>query len=510
MPLPWKKAKVSRISRLVADLQQPKSGKSLVVETGFPTSLVDLFVKNRDRLKKPSKKKKIQQQQQQERAVVEGEFLISDSIPVSNSRDLPPAESIFIDDSEFEWPENFSVHQKNVEKSGEETVVDEEINRDSNKGIKECGGATGGGLENNIESNRKDKRALIAILKIFPVVILSMSTKRLAVGITMSAFLLIFLECITKRFLCCSLEKPSWSALKGENFFCWLLKQFWSAKLALQGLIQRGFALSRKEEMVVMKEKNEVERIVFDSFDFDKSREYFDQDLERKNVIQTRRSVSERKEENQKILESVNSDRKWGVVEADEGNSQSFKMKRKILQRLMPKRLRTLKKGRKGKERENDLGSETSSGCGGGDDRSRRNSLSRLDSEGRARSTLLKLLEEEKQDEIENCVTEGKQEFRNDEFDRGMCRMEENEAFEHRISTSSIGLQTKSEMIVVEERVDIERGGKSGYLILFLIVLAGLLGGRMLALVITVASCSMLKLVWRRRKCINETPSMSS
>ncbi|CAB4306998.1 unnamed protein product [Prunus armeniaca] len=50
--------RVNRISQFVADLQSPKRGGSLVVQTGFPTSLVDLFVKNRDHLKKPSKKNK--------------------------------------------------------------------------------------------------------------------------------------------------------------------------------------------------------------------------------------------------------------------------------------------------------------------------------------------------------------------------------------------------------------------------------------------------------------------
>ncbi|CAN1290395.1 hypothetical protein LINPERPRIM_LOCUS20667 [Linum perenne] len=53
MPLPWNKSKVSTISRLVTDLHSPKHRNSLVVQTGFPASLVDLFYKNRDRLKKP-------------------------------------------------------------------------------------------------------------------------------------------------------------------------------------------------------------------------------------------------------------------------------------------------------------------------------------------------------------------------------------------------------------------------------------------------------------------------
>ncbi|KAG5562317.1 hypothetical protein RHGRI_005144 [Rhododendron griersonianum] len=77
MPL-WKKAaKCNRISKLVSDhIHSPhKRGGSLVVETGFPTSLVDLFVKNRDRLKKPSKKKKKSDQE---------------SIPMPNSPSVSP------------------------------------------------------------------------------------------------------------------------------------------------------------------------------------------------------------------------------------------------------------------------------------------------------------------------------------------------------------------------------------------------------------------------------------
>ncbi|KAE8655658.1 hypothetical protein F3Y22_tig00117021pilonHSYRG00131 [Hibiscus syriacus] len=59
MHFPWKKSKVTRrISRLVAGLHcTPKRGGYLVLETGFPTSLVDLFVKNRDRFRKSSKRK---------------------------------------------------------------------------------------------------------------------------------------------------------------------------------------------------------------------------------------------------------------------------------------------------------------------------------------------------------------------------------------------------------------------------------------------------------------------
>ncbi|KAK7246173.1 hypothetical protein RIF29_41033 [Crotalaria pallida] len=56
MPFPWKKKNnATRFSQLVADLHHsPKRASSLVVHTGFPTSLIDLFVKNRTRFTKPN------------------------------------------------------------------------------------------------------------------------------------------------------------------------------------------------------------------------------------------------------------------------------------------------------------------------------------------------------------------------------------------------------------------------------------------------------------------------
>ncbi|KAJ8460069.1 hypothetical protein OPV22_032995 [Ensete ventricosum] len=66
MPNPWKKFRAGGggggaggVSRLLAELRPPEQGGSLVVQTGFPTSLADLVVKNRGRLKKPSRKKKL-------------------------------------------------------------------------------------------------------------------------------------------------------------------------------------------------------------------------------------------------------------------------------------------------------------------------------------------------------------------------------------------------------------------------------------------------------------------
>ncbi|OIT18994.1 hypothetical protein A4A49_64815, partial [Nicotiana attenuata] len=59
MSFPWKKVKKTSVCELVKDhIRSHRNGGSpLIVETGFPTSLIDLFVKNRQRFIKPSKKK---------------------------------------------------------------------------------------------------------------------------------------------------------------------------------------------------------------------------------------------------------------------------------------------------------------------------------------------------------------------------------------------------------------------------------------------------------------------
>ncbi|CAN6330003.1 unnamed protein product [Urochloa humidicola] len=46
-----------RFRRLLASLRPPASAGPLPVQTGFPTSLADLVVKNHGRLKKPARKR---------------------------------------------------------------------------------------------------------------------------------------------------------------------------------------------------------------------------------------------------------------------------------------------------------------------------------------------------------------------------------------------------------------------------------------------------------------------
>ncbi|OMO83235.1 hypothetical protein CCACVL1_11486 [Corchorus capsularis] len=147
---PWKKAKVNRISRLVADLHQsPKRGGSLVVETGFPTSLIDLFVKNRDRLRKQTSKRK------------------SGLSPRSQSQIHPVPQSV---------P---SLQQKEAPSPEIEVGDLVLVERD------ECA---------------DERIAFPAGFKVFLAVALAVSTPTLAVWIMAAAFLLLLLEFVGTRY----------------------------------------------------------------------------------------------------------------------------------------------------------------------------------------------------------------------------------------------------------------------------------------------------------------------
>ncbi|KAL5205747.1 hypothetical protein ABZP36_033956 [Zizania latifolia] len=57
MPSPLKRPIAARLGRLLASLRPPTRAGPLPVQTGFPTSLADLVVKNHDRLKKPKRRR---------------------------------------------------------------------------------------------------------------------------------------------------------------------------------------------------------------------------------------------------------------------------------------------------------------------------------------------------------------------------------------------------------------------------------------------------------------------
>lgn len=171
MPFPWKKVKKTSISQLVKDHVNSQSGSPLIVETGFPTSIVDLVVKNRRRFKKSSEKK------------YSDDPLFfpspSPSPPPPPSPQTLPSTSHFIIDA---------VGQVEGDKSHSPMSFHEQ--RWGN-----------GGLSLN--------QGLVAVLKMSLVAGLVLGMDNLVLGVTMSAFLLFFLEYLGERFygFCLGLQR---------------------------------------------------------------------------------------------------------------------------------------------------------------------------------------------------------------------------------------------------------------------------------------------------------------
>ncbi|XP_055806308.1 uncharacterized protein LOC129874939 [Solanum dulcamara] len=169
MPFPWKKMKKTSISQLVKEHVNSQSGSPLMVETGFPTSIVDLVVKNRARFKKSSKKK-----------LADDPFFLpspSPSPPPPPSPETLPSTSHFmIDDNEVR--PLIRVGEVEGDKS------------DSRRSCREQPWGNGG-LSMN--------QGLMAVLKMSLVAALVLGMNNLVMGVTMSAFLLFLLEYIGER-----------------------------------------------------------------------------------------------------------------------------------------------------------------------------------------------------------------------------------------------------------------------------------------------------------------------
>lgn len=174
MSLLWKKPKSGRISRFMSEFQQsPKRGGSLVVETGFPTSLIDLFVKNRDRLKKSSSKRRSQ--------------TASNAFPLVNP------------DVVLKKPEAVPIKTQKVD-------------------------FVGGGVaaENKHAIDKNGCVCVLMAFKVFIVAVLAFSTKKkLTMGITLSALALLLTELaaarVLTRFKLCDADKNAISRGKTET-----------------------------------------------------------------------------------------------------------------------------------------------------------------------------------------------------------------------------------------------------------------------------------------------------
>ncbi|EYU19108.1 hypothetical protein MIMGU_mgv1a006346mg [Erythranthe guttata] len=185
MPFPWKKVKSTRISQFVNDhlhnSQRRRDGSSLFVETGFPTSLVDLFIKNRQKLKKSSKKK---------HQIPPISPLNDESVPITAGSPTPfpsPSRQIVTGShspvhmhSPLHCPSPLRSPLHSPPPSVNRILVVDERDQIAERGL---------------DANT----VLLVVFKMFLVVILALCTKKLTVGITMSALLLFLLEYIGKH-----------------------------------------------------------------------------------------------------------------------------------------------------------------------------------------------------------------------------------------------------------------------------------------------------------------------
>ncbi|XP_057970230.1 uncharacterized protein LOC131159376 [Malania oleifera] len=459
MPLPWKKSRVPRISRLVADLQSPKRRGSLVIETGFPTSLIDLFVKNQDRLKKSSKKKKVKLSSE-----VAG--------PAFNSPEKISSSSCAV-------PEPLEIATPRCQNglNGDGSATGDVGEADCLVGADEVDDGDGDSVANGV---------FFVVFKIFLVLVLALGTKKLAVGITMSAFLLLFLEYV------------------GKHVFCFL-RPCSAAQKRLNSLIQRVLILVRRKDRVLLAEEIEEENsaapassclvVALDST----------ASAEEIQIVESNYDSVAPGEEIQIAepnFDLLSRDKRWGSIEVNsrkkdtendedgcefsgvpKQRSRSGTLKTKILLRkLVPKKLRTSKKGRKSKDKDQESSSELSGHIG--------ESVPEMS----AAQEQLEGGDQAREDEDKSMPSSWREEMGGEEEDINAA-----------ISSIDNFLQTKVETAVGREEVGRFRKENSGYLILLSIVLAGLAGGRILAFTLTLAWFLMLKSVGFLRKLMNES-----
>ncbi|CAN8246179.1 unnamed protein product [Cochlearia groenlandica] len=160
MSFSWKKQ--SRISRFMSEFQQSsKRCRSLVAETGFPISLIDIFIKNRDRLKKSSSKRL-------RRQTLTASNAFSPTKPDLNLKNPAKKETV-----------QNKIEKVNFAAAENKNAID--------KTQRVCGGGNG-------------EYVLMAFQVFTVAVVLALSTKKkLTIGITLSSFALLLAELVAAR-----------------------------------------------------------------------------------------------------------------------------------------------------------------------------------------------------------------------------------------------------------------------------------------------------------------------
>ncbi|KAD6119759.1 hypothetical protein R6Q59_025767 [Mikania micrantha] len=195
MPFSWKKtARCNRFSKLVADhLQSPKRGGSLVVETGFPTSLIDLYVRNRGRFRKSKKQRENDSPTPLSSCSSSSSSgLLVDSLNITSSSSS----------SLYSLVESNNLSSGGTDHRGTDEIIEEEVDvgvdmimiDDSIKDFTETE------VEMSVEMAKLNPLLVVA-LKVLVMFVLVLGTKEFRIAITISAFVLLFMESMGKLLL---------------------------------------------------------------------------------------------------------------------------------------------------------------------------------------------------------------------------------------------------------------------------------------------------------------------
>ncbi|KAL5731505.1 hypothetical protein ACHQM5_004226 [Ranunculus cassubicifolius] len=196
MPLPWKKkSKINRgVSRFVNDIRASKRGESLVVQTGFPTSLIDLIVKNRNRFNKH--RSYIESSAQQiipNQCPAPAPAYILNSLNTLRDKDNAREERLIL---------NLNSDVKLLEDDAEKSCSKELEECDSGKEICVLNDVQNIRYERNHDVNEGSIGKSMVVIMVFFVLILAVVTKKIAMAMTLVAFLLMFFEKLLNSCVC--------------------------------------------------------------------------------------------------------------------------------------------------------------------------------------------------------------------------------------------------------------------------------------------------------------------
>ncbi|GJR91580.1 hypothetical protein Tco_0215591 [Tanacetum coccineum] len=411
MTFSWKK-KIRRngFSKLVADLQSPKHGGSLVVETGFPTSLIDLYVRNRGRFRKSNADK--------QQSGSDLNTVVANDMNSYNGNDKILEEDVGDGECEIE-NEKCEIESVKCSEVESDEIIEEIENENCEIESVQCSEVESEKsgeieVEKSVEMAKLNP-VYVVLLKVLLMMVLVLGTKRFKVGITVSAFVLFLLELVGKPFL-------------GRSS---LIRR---SSVDSETPIESSNIGSSKKNRV----RNTTDSVI-------------------KEVLEIEEQVESKQEfRSEEALDEMRSE---GSMEIRHKGSRKAMMKSRM-KKLVPKKLRK----------------------------------SSVDPKDEILSCTSKEVKERVRSvqDVKPLVVSS---LCSDSKGVTFCikRQEQDEIVEGRSSSL-----TMSSEYDCEDSMEQEREHNSGYLVLCLIVLVGLIGGRVLAFVLALSWCLMMtKIQWR-------------